>query len=383
MKKPPVRIGQILSAGRLAFIVLLFAVVAFMPYRAEARYASIVVEADTGRVLHAVNADTLNYPASLTKMMTLYLMFEAIDSGRVSPQTPLPVSRRAAGQAPARLDVKPGQTISAEEAILALVTKSANDVASVVAEALGGSEAKFALLMTKKARELGMRRTYFRNASGLPNRRQLTTAGDLAILSRALITDFPNKYAYFSTTKFSYNGRTYQNHNNLLASYEGTDGIKTGYIHASGYNLAASVERNGRRLIAVVLGGKTSASRDSHIKTLLDQGFVALAKLDEQRKQEAELLAVKGWGVQVGAYSRYAPAHLAVTQAARRVPDLLMRAKVSVFPVETDNGTVFRARLIGLSEQRARSACEQLTQKKVSCVTVPPINPEQAAATAG
>ena len=260
-------------------IVVIAAVVLGPPGEAQARYAAIVMDAETGTVLHAANADTRNYPASLTKMMTLYMTFEALDQGRLTLHQRLPVSRRAQGMTPSKLYLQAGQTIRVEDAVLALVTKSANDAAVVLAEALGGEEWKFARMMTDRARALGMRRTTFRNASGLPNRHQLSTARDMATLSRALIYDYPHYYHYFSTVRFRYNGRTYGSHNNLLDEYRGTDGIKTGYIRASGFNLAASVVRDGRRLIAVVFGGRTARSRDRHIMALLDDGFAKARRL--------------------------------------------------------------------------------------------------------
>ena len=260
-------------------VMVVAAVVLVQPGEAQARYAAIVMDAETGTVLHAANADTRNYPASLTKMMTLYMTFEALDQGRLTLHQRLPVSRRAQGMTPSKLYLQVGQTIRVEDAVLALVTKSANDAAVVLAEALGGEEWKFARMMTERARALGMRRTSFRNASGLPNRHQLSTARDMATLSRALIYDYPHYYHYFSTTRFSYRGRTYGSHNNLLEEYRGTDGIKTGYIRASGFNLAASVVRNGRRLIAVVFGGRTARSRDRHIMALLDDGFAEARRL--------------------------------------------------------------------------------------------------------
>ncbi len=259
-------------AGLLA-LVCLMAALATIPGPARARYASIVVDAGSGDVLHEVNANTRNYPASLTKMMTLYLAFEALQSGRLEAKQALKVSWRAARMPASRLGLKRGQTISVENAILALVTKSANDAAVVLAEALAGSEGGFARRMTKKAGALGMTHTRFRNASGLHDRRQLSTARDMAMLARALIVDFPQFYKYFSAKSFRYKGRTYRNHNRLLKSYSGTDGLKTGYTRASGYNLATSTVRNGRRLIAVVFGGKTARARDRHMASLLDKGF--------------------------------------------------------------------------------------------------------------
>ncbi len=254
-----------------------FIVLALPAGTAQARYASIVIDAETGQVLHAVNADTRNYPASLTKMMTLYMVFEALEKGKLKLNQRLKVSKRAYGMPPSKLGLKVGETIRVEDAILALATKSANDVAVVVAEALAGKETTFAKVMTERARALGMSRTTFRNASGLPNRGQKSTARDMARLSKALMTDFPQYYHYFSVSRFSYKGRTHRSHNKLLKTYKGTDGIKTGYIRASGFNLAASVERRGRRLIAVVFGGKTSKSRDRHMVKLLDRGFKKLA----------------------------------------------------------------------------------------------------------
>lgn len=248
--------------------------------QAQARYASFVMDMDTGRVLHAVNANTRNYPASLTKMMTLYMTFDALEAGRLDLHQRLPVSRRAAGMTPSKLGLEAGSSITVENAILALVTKSANDAAVVLAEAMGGTEYQFALDMTRKARELGMERTTFRNASGLPNRGQLSTARDMAKLGKALITEFPQYYDYFDTERFSYDGRTYGNHNNLLDSYRGTDGIKTGYIRASGFNLVASVERHGQRLIGVVFGGRSAQSRDRHMVKLLNKGFRRLQNLE-------------------------------------------------------------------------------------------------------
>jgi D-alanyl-D-alanine carboxypeptidase len=245
-----------------------------LPTDAQARqYSSIVVDATSGRILHGRHIDATRYPASMTKMMTLYMLFEAIDTGRLSMASRLRVSSRAAGQPPSKLGLRAGQTITVKDAIYALVTKSANDVATVVAEALGQSEVNFARMMTQKAHSLGMRSTTFRNASGLPNTGQKSTARDMATLALSLMRHFPHHYHFFSTERFRYNGRTYGSHNNLMKRYSGADGLKTGYIRASGFNLAFSAIRNGRRLIGVVYGGRTSRSRDDHMEKLMDQGF--------------------------------------------------------------------------------------------------------------
>ncbi|MDJ0896615.1 MAG: D-alanyl-D-alanine carboxypeptidase family protein, partial [Alphaproteobacteria bacterium] len=241
---------------------------------AEARrYASIVVDADTGEILWQRNSDRRVYPASLTKMMTLYMLFEEMQRGRFTLDTKLATSPRAAGQPASKLGLRRGQTITVRQAIQALSVKSANDVATVVAEAISGTEWEFARAMTQRARLLGMRHTTFRNASGLPHKSQRTTAHDMAILARSLMRDFPQHYKFFSERSFRYRGRTYRTHNRMLGRYKGMDGLKTGYTRSSGYNLAASAMRDGRRLIGIVIGGRTSASRNAEMKRLLDAGF--------------------------------------------------------------------------------------------------------------
>lgn len=239
------------------------------PAAANAKYASIVIDHHTGRVLRARNADAQRFPASLTKIMTLYLVFDALADDRLSLSDRITVSARAAAMPPSKIGFKAGQTISVENAILALVTKSANDVAAAVAEHLAGSEADFAVMMTQKARAIGMPKTTFRNASGLPNGGQVTTARDMAALSRSIMVRHPDYYRYFSRTSFTYRGVRYGNHNRLLKSYQGTDGIKTGYIRASGFNLAASVRRGNKHLVAVVMGGKSGKSRNAHMTNIL------------------------------------------------------------------------------------------------------------------
>ncbi|MGH8500448.1 MAG: D-alanyl-D-alanine carboxypeptidase family protein, partial [Methylococcales bacterium] len=258
----------------IAFLLILM-MVGYLSV-ANAKYASIVIDAESGQVLHEENADALNYPASLTKMMTLYLVFSALERKTITLATRWKVSSTAATQPPTKLGLKAGRTITVQDCILALVTKSANDMAVVVAEGLAGSEFRFARMMTEKSRELSMRQTTFRNASGLPDEEQMTTARDIAMLALALFRDFPEYYRFFSTRDFRYGNRLYRNHNQLLHSYPGTDGIKTGYIRASGYNLAASTVRNGRRLIGVVLGGISSNDRNQQMMTLLNRGFAML-----------------------------------------------------------------------------------------------------------
>jgi D-alanyl-D-alanine carboxypeptidase len=238
------------------------------------QYAAIVVDANTGDILHSANADSLRHPASLTKIMTLYLLFERLESGKVKLDTQFEVSAHAASQAPSKLGLRPGQTISAEDAIKALVTKSANDIAVVVAEALAGSEDEFARQMTRKARALRMSKTVYKNASGLPDEEQITTARDQALLGLAIQDRFPRYYQYFSTRSFAFRGRAMANHNRLLGRVEGVDGIKTGYIRASGFNLVTSVKRGGRHIVATVLGGKTAGQRDARMRELIEARIV-------------------------------------------------------------------------------------------------------------
>ncbi len=236
-------------------------------------FSALTVDARNGKVLYAKDIDGIRHPASLTKMMTLYLLFQDLSTGKLTLNSPITVSARCTGMAPSKLGVRAGQSITAETATRALVVKSANDIACAVAENLGGSESAFAQRMTRTARGLGMSKTTFLNASGLPNPGQVTTARDMATLGLRLMRDYPQYYPYFRTRSFVYQGKTIKGHNRLLGSYEGTDGIKTGYIAASGFNLVSSVRRGDKRLVGVVLGGKSGASRDAYMKQMLSQYF--------------------------------------------------------------------------------------------------------------
>jgi D-alanyl-D-alanine carboxypeptidase len=236
-------------------------------------YAAIVVDAKTGAVLHEAAPDGRRHPASLTKIMTLYLLFERLEAGKIALDTEMPVSEEASSQAPTKLGVRPGQTLSVENAIKGLVTKSANDAAVVVAEALGGTHSDFAEMMTRKARALGMSNTVYRNANGLPNDEQVTTARDQALLGIAIQQRFPKYYRYFSLANFVYRGQNMRNHNHLLGRVEGVDGIKTGYTNASGFNLVTSVKRGYRHIVAVVLGGRSAGSRDARMRELIEENI--------------------------------------------------------------------------------------------------------------
>jgi D-alanyl-D-alanine carboxypeptidase len=241
--------------------------------RSKERYAAILVDNISGQILAAENADAYRHPASLVKIMTLYMLFEELELGTLTLQSKLKVSAAASRQPPSKAGLKTGQSILVADAIKLLVTKSANDVAVVVAENIAGSEAAFAMLMTQKAVDLGMRRTTFRNASGLPDPKQVTTARDLAVLSRRIIKDYPRYFGFFALEFFTYRGKRHRNHNGLLFSYEGTDGIKTGYIRASGFNIAVSARQGKKHLLAIVMGGKSPKERNAKATALLDYGF--------------------------------------------------------------------------------------------------------------
>jgi D-alanyl-D-alanine carboxypeptidase len=235
--------------------------------------AALIVDATSGRVLYERDAYAIRHPASLTKMMTLYLLFDALEKGAVTLETPMTATAHAAAQSPTKVDIRPGQTIDVDLAIRAIVIRSANDVAVVIAEHLGGTEENFAQMMTRKAHELGMAQTAFVNASGLPDKRQITTAADMALLGRRIAYDFPKYYPYFALNDFTYKGRRYETHDNLIGVFRGTDGIKTGYTVMSGFNLVSSVVRDGKHVVGVVMGGTSAASRDREMMRLLDIAF--------------------------------------------------------------------------------------------------------------
>lgn len=273
-------------AGSAALLVLMaLATPGLAPLVAQSsdnsRYASIVVDAASGEVLFSRFADSRRYPASITKVMTLYMAFDALQQGKVRLDDVIVVSPRAASQPPSKLGLAAGQRITLDDAMRATSVRSANDMAVAIAEHIGGSEARFAEMATLKARELGMTQTRYANANGLPDSRQVTSARDLTILARAVMRDFPQYYSFFGLHDWAYQGRDYRNTNGLLLSGQGYDGIKTGYINASGYNLAASAVRDGKRVITIVMGGRSSASRNAHVVELMNTGF----EVQRRRKQ--------------------------------------------------------------------------------------------------
>ncbi|MDX5359706.1 MAG: D-alanyl-D-alanine carboxypeptidase [Alphaproteobacteria bacterium] len=420
--------------GVLAVLCAILAGVAGLPQAAHAeKYASIVMDADTGRVLHARNADAKRYPASLTKMMTLYLLFEALQERRVRLSTPIRVSGFAAGEPPSKLGLKPGETIEVEDAIRALIVKSANDVATAVGEHLGGSEKGFAKVMTRKARELGMSRTTFRNAHGLPDRAQQTTARDIATLAQRLMTDFPQYYRYFASETFVFRGVTHRTHNRFLTGFEGADGLKTGYINASGFNLASSAKRKGRHLVGVVFGGRTSRSRDAHMVDLMSEAFARIPAAPTHQRLAADERPVPrtrpeipdtmraiasvatpepnpvrgvplprskdrdgltdligtlaangemgsrdgpemsdGWTIQIGAFRTpdAAQNHAETVRAA--YPNMVGLARTEVVPLQERGRSLFRSRLVGFTETAAAQTCSTLSRRAIECVLIAP-----------
>jgi D-alanyl-D-alanine carboxypeptidase len=278
--------------ARSAALVLGLALLACAP-AAAAPHAAMVIDANTGEVLHTREAEAQRYPASLTKMMTLYLVFELLEQKRITWDTRIRMTPHAASQPPSSLDLGVGATITVRDAVLALITKSANDVAAAIGESLSGSEERFARHMTAKARQIGMSATTFRNASGLPDSGQVTTARDMVTLAMRLVHDFPGPYKMFATRQFTYNGATYRNHNTLLNSFEGTDGIKTGYISSSGFNLVASVRRGKKHVIGVVMGGASAAQRNAQMRALLTQALGRAKALDKPLLQARPQLVAR------------------------------------------------------------------------------------------
>lgn len=440
------------------FVFLLALTSAFASHAsANSKYAAYVVHADSGDVLFSRYADSRRYPASLTKMMTLYLLFEELEAGNLTLNSKITISQRAAGQPPSKLGLSAGSTIDIETAIEALVVKSANDVAAAVSEQISGSEWRFAQKMTAKARAIGMSRTTFRNASGLPNSKQVTTAKDMATLARRITQDFPQYFHYFATEQFTWNGRTYRSHNKLVNTFDGADGLKTGYTRMSGFNLATTAKRGDQRLIGIVLGGRSAATRDSHMRDILNTGFaeinekpaliaalhrkkpnprmkptllaamqqeqpaptiaqndalrreiaaaatdlsetdtgeddrlgalIAFAETDDfnefERARLASLTPDEGfvgqgdresltefdWNVQIGAYSSKAMAQAELEEAIVKGA-LTGRARAVIPTTRSDGATLYRARIVNLSEIEAAAACSALKDKGISCFVV-------------
>ncbi|MEM1365258.1 MAG: serine hydrolase [Pseudomonadota bacterium] len=313
-----------------AFAALAMGLTPVAAASANSKYAGIVMDARTGKTLYSYKADSLRYPASLTKMMTLYMVFDALERGQITKKTRIRISKYANGKPPSRIAISTGKTLSVDSAIRALVTKSANNVAAAVAEHIGGTEGNFARMMTRKARALGMSKTTFRNASGLTSKGQLTTARDMAKLGLALREHFPREYKYFSTRSFKYGKATYGNHNRLLGRVKGVDGIKTGYTRASGFNLVSSVNTGGRKIVAVVMGGRTGASRNAQMQKLIGQYLRKASK-----RGGKQLIASKSRARANGGFNVAGVSTRVVLPKSAPLPNMRAVAQVQVASVAT------------------------------------------------
>ena len=382
---PPARLWRVALLGGLLMAAALLSAESARAQIGSDRYSSIVIEAASGRVQSAVSPDELRHPASLTKMMTLYMVFEALRDRRVSLNQNVPVSRAAAAMSPTKLGLMPGSKISVHEAILGLVTKSANDAAAALGEMLGGDEERFAQMMTLRARALGMSKTTFRNASGLPDPDQWTTARDMATLGRRLVHDFPEHYRYFGTPSFRYRGKVIPTHDHMLETYPGADGIKTGYTEASGFNLVTSAVRGGVRLVGVVMGAQRAGERDLHMASLLNQAYERLdiaapGKVKSRdgtsggvisTAQAAPMpsrLRTARWSVQVGAFASESAARQAASTARRFAGS----GDVRVEQTSQQGKTLWRAQVGGLSEAEAQGTCAAMGRQRLPCAPVRP-----------
>jgi len=389
----------------------------------EAKYAAIVMDAATGSVIHQENPDKIIAPASLTKMMTLYKTFQALENGTLTLNQKLPISRHAANQAPCKLGLRAGRAISVQDAILGLITKSANDASVVLAETLAGTEAQFAVTMTSQARHLGMSRTIFRNASGLPNSQQVSTARDMARLSQSLIKHFPRYYRHFATKVFTYQGASHRNHNHLLGEVIGygngpivIDGIKTGFTNAAGFNLAASAKHGNQRLIGVVVGGENRHWRDRRMKQLLSWGFgvegtkapklmktqyVQIADLIDAADQDVsspqgkkrkaapavEIKKAKAtagkkvsvmkasatkskWRIQVGAFGRAKDAQAALRKAGSKITVLTRKQRTPHVAAAGKRKKIYKAQFVNMTQVQAKQSCSQVKKSGLECMIV-------------
>ncbi|WP_117191473.1 D-alanyl-D-alanine carboxypeptidase [Rhizobium terrae] len=345
--------------GYIFTLVLAVSVFASTHAEAAPKYAGIVVDAKTGKVLYSEDPDGLRYPASLTKMMTLYLTFEALEAGRISLETQVPVSANAASEPPSKLGVRAGGAVTVDQAIRALVTRSANDIATALGEFLGGSEERFGQMMTGKARALGMTRTTYRNAHGLPNTAQMTTARDQARLGMALRQHFPQYYGYFGIRSFNFGRQTIGNHNRLVGTVKGVDGIKTGYTRAAGSNLATSAQLDGRSIVAVVLGGRSSAARDATMRKL-----VAEYLPQASRSGNSNLIAQAAPSPAVAAAAPAAPVRMAPAVTATQ-SDARQMAALDLPPAGPLPGARYNEQPASIAPAAASAYAAEPEQKKV------------------
>jgi len=384
-----------------SLLVLFSAQLAYAAKGVPGKDAAYVVDANTGKVLYSRSSTRYRYPASLTKVMTIYLMLQEIEAGRMNLNTRIRMTKRGAAQQPSKLAMKIGDTISASDAIKALVVKSANDVAVAVAEHISGTEWKFTQRMTRTAHSLGMKATTFRNANGLPDSQQRTTAKDMVTLGRAMYRDYPQYIKYFRTQTFTYKGRTYKNFNKLVGTISGVDGIKTGYIRASGYNLLSSKRVGNKHVIAVVMGGKTGTTRNTEMVRLLDYGIKKAKSVTKkpQPKPQNLLLSYAAvpqpkpktitpsssvkvasvtpitktepeWSIQIGAVKSKVEAGKMLSEVRNKMGSALSAAKDVTPSVNKSGTTLYRARFAGLSEKLAKEICENMKKKEISCYAI-------------
>lgn len=429
------RLRSIILLGKLAIIVIYY-VVSFGAAQAAPNFSAVVLDAANGRVLFSQNPGAPSFPASLTKVMTLYIVFEELQAERLKLSSEMICSANCASRPPSKLGLKRGDLIVVEVAIKALVTRSANDVATVFAEHISGSEKEFARRMTRTAKAIGMSRSTFRNASGLPDPQQITTARDMATLGLHVQQKFPDLYRYFGIANFSYQGKIIRSHNKLLGRYPGTDGIKTGYIRASGFNLIISTMRDSKRLIGVVMGGKTQKSRDAYMMKMLDEYFSRASPLKQDSLQSAGFPAAapqtieelvenstasenqrerdlggpasrssndvdradgdlgylsataaaepvqfadslpqeprRTWQIQLGAYPTEEGALRTIQKATSLSLAVLAGRTSNAIRTSRRKTTLYRARFSGFDENSARDACSQLEQKGLHCLTIAP-----------
>lgn len=390
--------------------VLCFLSVFYCTQNAFAITSSIMVNAEDGSVMYEVDADSLRYPASLTKLMTLYITFNALENGHLKLSDKLKVSRVAAGRSPSKLGVRAGETITVKDAINAVIVKSANDCATVLAEHFSPTEADFAVLMTQTAKKLGMNHTVFKNASGLPNSKQKTTARDMSKLAMAVYHHFPQYYKWFSAKSFKYKGQTITGHNHLLDTFSGADGMKTGYTAASGYNIITSAKRYGKRVIAVTMGHKYLNERDKKVALMMDKGLNELKKSDKvdvvalsnaidgrtntkvyaknniktpvksNNIKIASATPSKSWqkgssangkyALQVGAFSEYKRAKNYALSVKNNLAKQYAVYNIKVEEVQTGGGTMYRSKVVGLAKNTASQICQNMKKQRKNCMVV-------------
>jgi len=355
-----------------AIKLVVFLILVLVSNSILAKRAAIIIDFENKDVLFEINADTLNYPASLTKMMTLFITFDYLHKNKISWDTKMKVSHVAASRSPSKLFLEEGSSISVKDAIMALIIKSANDVATVISEHISGSEREFAKLMTRYSRDIGMTKTKFKNASGLPNKAQMTTARDIAILSDAIISKFPEEYKLFRHEKFLWKGKTYKTHNRLMQSYEGGDGIKTGYIKDSGFQLAFSAVRGNKRLIGVYFGGDTGKQRDNSLAFLMNKEFNELgintSKIKPLKKIENKKNSKKGiYKIVVGTfkYKKNAKTHLNLIK--KKYPKTTDNKEAKVVMIKNNGRNLYESRFQFFSKKDAKTACLRLKKYNRDC----------------